>query len=146
MIWIESISIRNISTIFIKQSSKLTWIKDYILLAYCKMLHIFGNKCFYIIYFGEHSREGVRVKGFLAWTLLDDFEWQAGYTERFGLTYVDFNDNLKRTPKLSLKWFNKFLKTWKDVSHTPSCYLGVLLYVICYCNLPKDYSYNKVAK
>ncbi|KAI8526285.1 hypothetical protein RHMOL_Rhmol13G0296600 [Rhododendron molle] len=55
-------------------------------------------------------REEVNVKGFLAWSLMDNFEWNSGYTVRFGLTYVDYNDGLRRYPKLSAKWFKNFLQ------------------------------------
>lgn len=54
---------------------------------------------------------GVRVKGYFVWTLLDDFEWASGYTIRFGMTYVDFKNNLKTLLKESAIWFNNFLKT-----------------------------------
>ncbi|XP_059625423.1 beta-glucosidase 12-like [Cornus florida] len=55
-------------------------------------------------------KNGVNLKGYFAWSLLDNFEWNAGYTVRFGINYVDFNDGLKRYPKLSSKWFKNFLK------------------------------------
>ncbi|KAH7838737.1 hypothetical protein Vadar_030471 [Vaccinium darrowii] len=55
-------------------------------------------------------KEGANVKGYFAWSLLDNFEWMSGYTLRFGINYVDFNDGLKRYPKLSAKWFKNFLK------------------------------------
>ncbi|KAK1683796.1 hypothetical protein QYE76_044644 [Lolium multiflorum] len=55
-------------------------------------------------------RDGANVKGYFAWSLLDDFEWSSGYTVRFGLNFVDYNDGLKRYPKLSAHWFKKFLK------------------------------------
>jgi len=50
------------------------------------------------------------VKGYFAWLLLDDFEWASGYTLRFGINFVDYNDGLKRYPKNSAHWFKKFLK------------------------------------
>ncbi|KAH7862453.1 hypothetical protein Vadar_005020 [Vaccinium darrowii] len=53
-------------------------------------------------------KAGVKVKGFIAWAFLDNFEWASGYTLRFGLGYVDYHDNLKRYPKLSALWFKKF--------------------------------------
>ncbi|KAG2629178.1 hypothetical protein PVAP13_3KG409700 [Panicum virgatum] len=55
-------------------------------------------------------RDGANVKGYFAWSLLDDFEWASGYTLRFGINFVDYNDGLKRYPKNSAHWFKKFLK------------------------------------
>ncbi|CAL1403835.1 unnamed protein product [Linum trigynum] len=52
---------------------------------------------------------GANVKGYYVWCFFDDFEWDAGYTVRFGMTYVDFNDNLKRYLKASAYWFQSFL-------------------------------------
>ncbi|KAI9194340.1 hypothetical protein LWI28_005197 [Acer negundo] len=52
----------------------------------------------------------VNVKGYFYWSLLDGFEWIAGYINRFGLYYIDYNNNLTRTPKDSAKWFKRFLK------------------------------------
>ncbi|XP_038989654.1 furostanol glycoside 26-O-beta-glucosidase-like [Phoenix dactylifera] len=54
---------------------------------------------------------GVNVKGYFAWSLTDNFEWNEGYTQRFGLNYIDYKDNLKRHPKLSAEWFTQFLKS-----------------------------------
>ncbi|KAI4383680.1 hypothetical protein MLD38_009488 [Melastoma candidum] len=53
---------------------------------------------------------GVKVKGYFAWSLLDNFEWSSGYTVRFGINYVDFKNGLKRYQKLSAAWFKKFLQ------------------------------------
>ena len=47
-------------------------------------------------------KKGVLLKGFFAWSLLDNFEWAYGYSKRFGLIYVDFKTQ-KRIPKNS--WF-----------------------------------------
>ncbi|XP_027106821.1 beta-glucosidase 12 isoform X1 [Coffea arabica] len=58
----------------------------------------------------EAMKLGVNVKGFFAWSFLDDFEWSFGYTLRFGICYVDYEDGLKRYPKSSALWFKKFLR------------------------------------
>ncbi|KAI4383678.1 hypothetical protein MLD38_009486 [Melastoma candidum] len=52
---------------------------------------------------------GVNVRGYFAWSLLDNFEWSSGYTVRFGINYVDYKDGLKRYPKQSATWFKNFL-------------------------------------
>lgn len=48
--------------------------------------------------------EGADVRGYFAWSLLDNFEWAAGNKERFGLVYVDY-ETLERTPKDSFAWY-----------------------------------------
>ncbi|KAG8064807.1 hypothetical protein GUJ93_ZPchr0004g39500 [Zizania palustris] len=55
-------------------------------------------------------RDGANVKGYFAWSLLDNFEWVNGYTVRFGINFVDYNDRNKRYPKNSAHWFKKFLQ------------------------------------
>lgn len=53
--------------------------------------------------------EGVNVKGYFVWTFLDNFEWAEGYHPRFGLVYVDFQDQ-RRIVKSSGYWYADFLR------------------------------------
>ncbi|MDO7883294.1 GH1 family beta-glucosidase [Antiquaquibacter soli] len=66
-----------------------------------------------IEFLGDHiaaalSVEGVDLRGYFVWTLMDNWEWAAGFTERFGLVHVDF-DSLERTPKASYHWLRKVI-------------------------------------
>ncbi|KAG5597755.1 hypothetical protein H5410_038987 [Solanum commersonii] len=63
--------------------------------------------------------DNCNIKGYFVWSLLDNWEWNSGYTVRFGLYHVDFKNNLTRTPKSSAKWFKSML--------TSERYLNALL-------------------
>jgi beta-galactosidase len=53
--------------------------------------------------------DGVRLKGYFAWSLMDNFEWTAGYRPRFGLVYLDRNSG-RRIPKASAAWYGEVMK------------------------------------
>lgn len=52
---------------------------------------------------------GIPVSAFLQWSLLDNFEWAKGYSQRFGIVYVDF-ENQRRYVKDSAKWYAEVIK------------------------------------
>ncbi|GAB4516643.1 MAG: GH1 family beta-glucosidase [Anaerolineae bacterium] len=54
-------------------------------------------------------QEGVPLKGYFAWSLLDNFEWAEGYTKRFGITYVDY-DTQERILKSSGEWYSTVIQ------------------------------------
>ncbi len=51
---------------------------------------------------------GVPLRGFMVWSLLDNFEWASGYAKRFGIVHVDYASQ-RRTPKASAAWYRDFL-------------------------------------
>ncbi len=63
----------------------------------------------YIANMLKAKREGVDIRGYFAWTFMDNFEWAEGYHPRFGIVHNDFSTK-KRTVKDSGLWFREFLK------------------------------------
>lgn len=70
-----------------------------------------------VAYLRKHLRalhqcieNGVNLKGYYAWSLLDNLEWSLGFAKRFGLYHVDYA-SLKRTPKASAKFYAKVIET-----------------------------------
>jgi beta-glucosidase len=70
-----------------------------------------------VSYFCDHLRaahdaiaQGVDLRGYYAWSLLDNFEWAFGYSKRFGLVHVDF-DTLERTPKSSARFYSEVIRS-----------------------------------
>ncbi len=70
-----------------------------------------------IHFYREHLRElahaihdGADVRGYHAWSILDNFEWAEGYTQRFGMVYIDFPTQ-RRFIKDSAKWYSRVAST-----------------------------------
>jgi beta-glucosidase len=68
-------------------------------------------------YLAEHLRAanraiqaGVDLRGYFVWSLLDNFEWQCGYSKRFGIVYVD-GDSQQRIPKSSAHYYSNVIRT-----------------------------------
>lgn len=64
----------------------------------------------YISAMTEAARAGADVRGYFVWSLLDNFEWDSGYSVRFGLTYVDYPTQ-RRIPKASFHWYADLIKS-----------------------------------
>jgi beta-glucosidase len=58
------------------------------------------------------KKEGGKVDGYFVWSFTDNFEWNEGFRQRFGLVYYDYPSGLK-VPKESAWWFKNFLETTK---------------------------------
>ena len=58
----------------------------------------------HLLALADAIQAGVDVRGYFVWSLLDNFEWAAGYTKRFGIYYVDY-ETQERTLKRSGDWF-----------------------------------------
>ncbi len=61
--------------------------------------------------------DGVDVRGYFHWSILDNFEWAEGYKHRFGLVYVDYATQ-QRIPKESAYWFQRVMETNGDSLYT----------------------------
>lgn len=62
-------------------------------------------------------RKGADVRGYFAWSLLDNFEWIYGYTVRYGFHHVDYA-TLKRTARLSATWYKYFIANYTETKFT----------------------------
>ncbi|KAJ9556292.1 hypothetical protein OSB04_010906 [Centaurea solstitialis] len=62
-------------------------------------------------------RNNINVMGYFVWSFMDCFEWPSGYSNRYGMIYVDYAHNLQRYPKSSAIWFRKFLSKTEGKLH-----------------------------
>jgi beta-glucosidase len=60
----------------------------------------------YLSALGRSMKDGANIRAYHCWSLLDNFEWAEGYTQRFGIVYVDFRDQ-RRIIKESGHWYGK---------------------------------------
>lgn len=64
----------------------------------------------YLANYKKAAEEGVDIRGYFYWSMLDNFEWSAAYTKRFGIVYVDYQ-TLKRYPKDSFEFYKSVIAT-----------------------------------
>jgi beta-glucosidase len=62
----------------------------------------------YLAAAADAIRAGVNLRGYYAWSFLDNFEWAEGYSKRFGIVYVDYRTQ-ERIPKLSAHWYKRLI-------------------------------------
>lgn len=74
-----------------------------------------------VAYFRSHLRaahtalcQGVDLRGYYAWSLLDNYEWSLGYSKRFGIVHVDY-ETQQRTPKASARFYSEVIRTHGSV-------------------------------
>lgn len=68
----------------------------------------------YLTAAGLAIRDGVNLKGYFAWSFLDNFEWAEGYSKRFGLVYVDYRTQ-ERIPKQSAYWYRQLIADHREL-------------------------------
>ena len=64
----------------------------------------------YLLEYRRAAEEGIPIKGYIHWSVTDNFEWALGYTKRFGLVYVDYATQ-KRTIKDSGYWYRQVIES-----------------------------------
>ena len=64
----------------------------------------------YLLVYRRAAEEGVDARGYFAWSLMDNYEWACGYTERFGLVHVDYATR-QRIPKDSALWYRRVMES-----------------------------------
>lgn len=74
----------------VQDDDRISYLRDYIVAAY------------------RAIKEGVKLRGYFVWSIMDNFEWAEGYAKRFGIVNVNYQ-TLKRTPKKSAYWYKKLI-------------------------------------
>ena len=62
----------------------------------------------YLYAVSKAINDGYNIQGFFYWSLMDNFEWAEGFSQRFGLVWVDFK-TLERIPKESFTWYKNYI-------------------------------------
>lgn len=64
----------------------------------------------YLDQFERAANDGVDIRGYFAWSFMDNFEWSEGYGPRFGIVYTDY-ETMERIPKESAYWYKNYIET-----------------------------------
>jgi len=64
----------------------------------------------YIASVHQAIKEGVPVKGYFVWSLMDNYEWSLGYSRRFGIIFVDYENGQRRVLKDSARWYSDVIR------------------------------------
>ena len=77
----------------------------------------------YLHHISLAMQHGVDIRGYYAWSLLDNFEWNDGYTKRFGIIYIDYNDSQRtRYRKDSYKWYRQWITNKRSIYNNTQQY------------------------
>lgn len=69
----------------------------------------------YLDWLMKAAHDGCNVQGYYAWSTTDCYSWINGYEKRYGLIYIDYDNNLKRIPKQSYYWYKDYIKEHTEV-------------------------------
>ncbi|RYG98474.1 MAG: glycosyl hydrolase family protein, partial [Alphaproteobacteria bacterium] len=63
----------------------------------------------FLEWIGKAIEDGADVRGYYLWSLMDNYEWAAGYSQKFGIVHLD-TETMERTPKASARWYSEVIK------------------------------------
>jgi beta-glucosidase len=72
----------------------------------------------YLLELEKAADDGADIRGYFLWSFMDNFEWAKGYTERFGIVYVNY-ETQERIPKDSAYWYRDWIKANSESAPLP---------------------------
>ena len=63
----------------------------------------------YLKYVKKAMDAGCDIRGYFLWSFMDNFEWSEGYEPRFGLVYIDYDNDCRRLKKNSYHWYKEMI-------------------------------------
>ena len=98
----------------------------------------------YVDWIKKAIDNGCDCRGYFVWSTMDVYSWINGYKKRYGLVYIDFDDNCKRIPKDSYHWYKKFINEKADITNPKNPEYEVANGSIRFENV--DFRYNKTSE